>query len=246
MKGILGSVGKSGKNIHSDVLLIQELLNHKIKRLPGEKPLKVDGIIGNKTIKLITNYQKVVLKMKTPDGRVDPNGKTFKSLYENYGATPEKHIPKVTLDFWSGDSSRWSQEKKLQSLNAQFRVKVKAVVKALKDEGFKPKIFYGWRSVAVQLDLFNKKRSKVKFSFHNATQKDGIPNSYAVDIIDLRYGWSDKPETKKFWEALGKAANENGLYWGGDWKSFKDWAHVQMHPNNKLRSIMLESKQESK
>lgn len=246
MKGILASVGKSGKNIRSDVTLIQELLNHKIKRLPGEKRLLVDGLIGNKTISLITKYQSIVLKMKNPDGRVDPKGRTFRSLYENYGKTPDKHIPKVTLDYWGGDSARWTQEKKLQSLNAAFRPKVKAILKALKDEGFKPKIFYGWRSVAVQLDLFNKRRSKVKFSFHNATQKDGVPNAYAVDIIDSRYAWSDKPETKKFWEALGKAANDNGLHWGGDWKSFKDWAHVQYYPNSKLRSVMLESKQDNK
>ncbi|RDH85990.1 MAG: peptidoglycan-binding protein [endosymbiont of Galathealinum brachiosum] len=243
MKGILSSVGKSGKNIREDVHLIQDLLNHKIKRMPGEKRLIVDGLIGPKTIKLITKYQSIVLKMKKPDGRVDSGGKTFKSLYENYKVTPHKLTPKVTMKYWEGDSARWSQDKKLQSLNAQFRTKVKAVVKALKNEGFKPKIFYGWRSVAVQLELYNKKRSKVKFSFHNATLKGGIPNSYAVDIIDSRYAWSDKPETKKFWEALGKAAKDNNLYWGGDWTSFKDWAHVQMHPNSKLKSIKLESKQ---
>ncbi len=72
MKGILGSVGKSGKNIRSDVALIQELLNHKIRQLHGEKKLQVDGVIGNKTINLITKYQKDVMKMIKPDGRVDP------------------------------------------------------------------------------------------------------------------------------------------------------------------------------
>jgi len=131
-------------------------------------------------------------------------------------------------------------------MNPQFRVKVKAVIKALKEDGFKPKIFYGWRSEAVQLDLYIRKRSKVKFSFHNAAKKDGVPNAFAADIIDSRYAWSDKPETKKFWEALGKAAKVQGLYWGGDWKSFKDWAHIQMHKNSKLRSVYLESQKANK
>ena len=243
MKGILGSVGKAGKNIRSDVLLIQELLNHKITRLPGEKKLVADGIIGPKTIDLITKYQKNVMKMQTPDGRVDPGGKTFRSLYESNEAAPAKHVAVFTQSYWEGDSAQWSQAKKLQSMNTQFGIKVQAVIKALEDEGFKPKIFYGWRSVAVQLDLFNRKRSKVKFSFHNATLKDGLPNSYAADIIDSRYAWSDRPETTKFWEALGKAAKEQGLYWGGDWVSFKDWAHIQLYPNNRLRSVMLESQQ---
>ncbi len=95
----------------------------------------------------------------------------------------------------------------------------------------------------MQLALFNKKRSKVKFSFHNATAKDGTPNAYAADIIDSRYGWSDKPETKKFWEALGKAAKKHDIYWGGDWKSFKDWAHIQAFPNSKLKDVKAESQQ---
>jgi GTP-dependent phosphoenolpyruvate carboxykinase len=63
---------------------------------------------------------------------------------------------------------------------------------------------------------------------------------------NLIYARSDKPETKKFWEALGKAAKEQGLYWGGDWTSFQGWAHVQMHPNSKLKSVMIESQAVSK
>ncbi len=246
MKGILGSVGRNGKNIRQDIVLVQELLNKNIGSLPKEKKLVVDGLIGKNTINLITEYQKQVLHMSKPDGRVDPNGRTFKSLFSAHPESLKSQISKVTQKNWSGDSATWSQDKKLQSLNLEFRPKVEAVIKALKDQGFKPKIFYGWRSQAVQLDLFNKKRSKVKFSFHNAAKKNGIPNAFAVDIIDSRYAWSDKPETKKFWEALGKAAKEQGLYWGGDWTSFKDWAHVQMYPNSKLKSVMIESQAASK
>ncbi len=82
MNGLLSPVGKAdkGHNIRDDVRLVQELLNHKIDRLPGEKKLTVDGLIGPKTIDLIIKYQSVVLKMKKPDGRVDPKGRTFRSL----------------------------------------------------------------------------------------------------------------------------------------------------------------------
>jgi len=234
MKGIQDSVGDTGKNNRKDVELIQDLLNQNIKQLPGEKRLLVDGLIGKKTIHHITQYQKIVMKMKNPDGRVDPNGKTFNSLLTKPA--------KVIKYRWKGDSSRWSQDKKLSSMNPEFRTKVKSIISELIKQGFKPKIFYGWRSHAVQLELFNKKVSKVKFSFHNATNNDGTPNSYAADIIDSRYAWSDKPETKEFWAALGKAANEQGLHWGGDWTSFKDWAHVQFYPNNKLHNVKQKSK----
>jgi len=171
MKGILGSVGHGAKNIRQDVILIQELLNHKIQLLAGEKKLVVDGFIGKKTIALITRYQQVVLKMRKPDGRVDPKGKSFRSLYESHTVASPAHAPNAIQSIWLGDSARWPQEKKLRSLNTQFRSKIKVVLKKLKDQGYQPKIFYGWRSVTVQLDLYNRKRSKVKFSFHNATQK---------------------------------------------------------------------------
>lgn len=246
MKGILASVGKAAKNIRKDVVLVQELLNNKIQLLAGAKKLRVDGLCGNKTISLILRYQEEVLGMKKPDGRVDPGGRTFKSLYSHHRVPPGKHVPEVTRDYWKGDSSRWSQEKKLQSLNTAFRTKLKAVLEELDKAGYKPKIFYGWRSEAVQLDLYNKKRSKVKFSFHNATGKDGVPNAYAADIIDSRYAWSDKPETTEFWKALGQAAKKQGLYWGGDWKSFKDWAHIQFYPNSQLNTVYNETRQLNK
>jgi hypothetical protein len=48
----------------------------------------------------------------------------------------------------------------------------------------------------------------------------------AADIIDKRYAWNIS-QSHAFWTALGKAAKKRGLEWGGDWKSFKDVAHIQ-------------------
>jgi hypothetical protein len=31
------------------------------------------------------------------------------------------------------------------------------------------------------------------------------------------------------------------LYWGGDWKTFRDWAHVQLTENSKLKQVKKES-----
>ncbi len=144
---------------------------------------------------------------------------------------------KTDLSQWTGDSAHWTQEKKSRSMNPLLRPKVQAVIKALQARGFQPKIFYGWRSVAVQLDLYKKGNSKVKFSFHNAQLPDGTPNSYAADIIDSRYGWSSEAETSGFWKALGEEARKNKLYWGGDWSSFRDWAHVQLVDNDQLAAV---------
>jgi len=79
MDKLIASVGNNGKNQPSDVTLIQKLLNDN--KITGEiTPLKIDGKIGDKTIKRIEVFQKRIVFMSLPDGRVDPNGKTFKKL----------------------------------------------------------------------------------------------------------------------------------------------------------------------
>ncbi len=142
---------------------------------------------------------------------------------------------------WSGDSSSWTQEKKLLSLNPSLRSRVEQVLAALRDQGFQPKIFFGWRSVAVQQELYRKGVTKVKFSFHNAQKPDGTPNSYAADIVDARWGWEKSAELHGFWTALGNAAKGAGLVWGGDWKDFRDVAHVQSRQNSELAAAKQES-----
>lgn len=142
---------------------------------------------------------------------------------------------------WSGDSSRWTEEKKLMSLHEAFRPKVEAVLAALREQGFQPRIVYAWRSVAVQQKLVAEGRSKVRFSFHNAQKPDGTPASYAADIVDRRWLWSEAAERNGFWRALGAAARAQGLIWGGDWKSFRDVAHIQARPNTELAVVKRES-----
>ena len=71
---ISASVGQGGINNKQDVITIQNLLNTK-----GHK-LVVDGSCGPKTIAAITAFQKDIVKLTKPDGRVDVNGKTWKAL----------------------------------------------------------------------------------------------------------------------------------------------------------------------
>lgn len=88
MSGIIkDSVGLGGANIKDDVLLVQKLLNKQF--IPGVSgPLKEDALVGKNTISRIEIFQKHVVKMIRPDGRVDPNGKTIKIL-----SLPERASP---------------------------------------------------------------------------------------------------------------------------------------------------------
>lgn len=223
---IMASVGRGGTNHKGDVRKIQKLLN----AIFPATPVDVDGLCKERTIRRIECFQRRF--MRSPDGRVDSGGRTLRRLNQS--------APGLQRD-WGGDSSKWPPERKLQSLDHRMQLKVQRVTEALKAQGFKPKIVYAWRSVAVQQDLVAQGRSRVRFSFHNAQRRDGSPRAYAADIIDRRWAWSVMAKTNGFWEALGSAAKREGLFWGGDWRSFKDWAHIQFHPNRILAEVKRES-----
>jgi peptidoglycan hydrolase-like protein with peptidoglycan-binding domain len=226
MNAIQTSVGDKGKNLRADVTTVQGLLKSN-----GYDPGPVDGLCGARTIDAIRKFQ--ITFLTQPDGLIEPGKTSWQRLSGAVGtAAPSQ---------WSGDSSKWPQEKKLQSMHANLQPKVRAVLAALKHRGFQPSIFFGWRSVAVQLEIYRRGDSKVQFSFHNAQKRDGTPNAYAADIIDVRYGWSEQAKASGFWKALGEEAKKQGLYWGGDWSSFHDWAHVQLVPNSQLHQAKVES-----
>lgn len=76
---ITASVGLGGKNAAPDTRLVQALLNPHAGTL-GFDLLEVDGDCGPLTRGAIRRYQQVVMKLASPDSRVDPGGKTFQSL----------------------------------------------------------------------------------------------------------------------------------------------------------------------
>lgn len=68
-----GSVGQGGANDRDDVALVQRLLAGR-----GIDPGPVDGLVGPRTIAAIRRFQADFLRR--PDGRVDPDGRTFREL----------------------------------------------------------------------------------------------------------------------------------------------------------------------
>lgn len=100
--GVSRSVGIGGNNNHNDVTLIQALINKAVPRVREAriqieyfKPLAVDGDCGNLTKKAITIFQRDVVGLREPDGRVDPGGKTIRSLYVAAYGEVAKIAPRV-------------------------------------------------------------------------------------------------------------------------------------------------------
>lgn len=81
MAQISASVGHGGVNRKADVLTVQTLINLNIGQLVPLKMVQM-GACGPDTIAAIRDFQRRVLKMANPDGRVDPNGKTLAKLSE--------------------------------------------------------------------------------------------------------------------------------------------------------------------
>jgi hypothetical protein len=73
------SVGQGGANLRDDTTTIQQALNRAQPEQGGPMPsLRVDGIVGPKTIGAISRFQSQ--QVGFPDGRVDPGGKTLARL----------------------------------------------------------------------------------------------------------------------------------------------------------------------
>jgi hypothetical protein len=75
---ISGSVGRNGVNRRDDVLTIQKLINDHLPK--SLEALEVNGECGELIIAAIEGVQSQFLRMNRPDGRVDPEGDTFRFL----------------------------------------------------------------------------------------------------------------------------------------------------------------------
>jgi uncharacterized protein (TIGR02594 family) len=82
MSVISGSVGKGGVNRKPDVRAVQCLLNLKSNMAQSglKQKLEMDGSLGKGTQDAIDLYQRKVMNMPNPDGRVDSHGGMIRRL----------------------------------------------------------------------------------------------------------------------------------------------------------------------
>jgi hypothetical protein len=96
MPTITRPVGGTVANpIRDEVRLVQRLLNRH--RPPPLRPIVEDGLEGPHTKAAIEEFQRRVLRMAHPDGRVDPGGATLRALVE--GGAPPAPAAAVTVQF---------------------------------------------------------------------------------------------------------------------------------------------------
>ena len=75
-----GSVGQNGRNAYDDVLLVQKQLNKNAHIVPAIGQLAETGVMDEATLAAIVVFQRTVVRLSAPDGRIDPHGRTWRVL----------------------------------------------------------------------------------------------------------------------------------------------------------------------
>ena len=99
MSELVQSVGRDARNQQQDVATVQMLINDNLSQLGNVKPLKVDGIVGPKTLAAIEMFQKQVVKLPKPDVIINPQGPTWKALLQVGCDPPVENFPYDTNTF---------------------------------------------------------------------------------------------------------------------------------------------------
>jgi murein DD-endopeptidase MepM/ murein hydrolase activator NlpD len=97
MESITSSVGKDSKNNFKDVVTVQTLINGCLHLLKPLDLLNPDGKAGKKTVEAIELFQRNVVKMAKPDGRIDPGGKTIQLLNQKYVANNKPSTEELSI-----------------------------------------------------------------------------------------------------------------------------------------------------
>jgi GH24 family phage-related lysozyme (muramidase) len=92
MQKIQGSVGRAAVNAPDDVRLIQHLLNQWRVSYARSARIEESGRADDETIRRIRSFQSLVVGMRHPDGKVDPDGRTFHALVEGSATRLESSL----------------------------------------------------------------------------------------------------------------------------------------------------------
>lgn len=122
LTAIKESVGRGGKNVAPDVVIVQRLLNDKYLK-PNKMPALVDdGKVGTNTQNAIDGFQKKVVGLLNPDGRIDPGGASWRKLTGAAGVPvsiePFKQLPRTGSGYYtySGGVNQWGTKKTIDSI----------------------------------------------------------------------------------------------------------------------------------
>jgi hypothetical protein len=185
MPALQGSVGQGGLNSPQDVRAIKELLNYHATKLSFPALDVFDGACDLKTIDAIKKYQRAVLGIRDPDGRVDPKGRTQRSLdHQEVGSNATAQAQEVQrnarlsgLDWFQRNESNYPNSADVQDLAPGFNLHVRDFIWAMERGG---------ANVFVESTLRNKDRAFIMHwawkVAHGTVDAAKVPANPNVDI----------------------------------------------------------------
>lgn len=96
---ISASVGSNGVNKDNDVKFVQSILALVAEEDMRMPELVVDGKSGPNTVGAIKKFQRFYVKLKNPDGRVDPDGRSEKTLVAKALEIDKKYLSDLAQNF---------------------------------------------------------------------------------------------------------------------------------------------------
>lgn len=167
---------------------------------------------NSQILNLIVGEQLVPPPAPPPEVFVEAQAELDKSPVSTSMVVPEKI---VTAD------RRWNQ------IQPDFQQRVLAIYKIMKDQyGVEMVLVEGFRSAARQAELSAGGKA-TRAGAGQSCHQYGL----AVDSAPIRNGklqWDmNDPWTRDAYFTYGRLAAEAGLEWGGNWRSIKDYVHLE-------------------
>jgi hypothetical protein len=186
MSTLTASVGRNGINHPDDVRTIQALLNKN--RPLGQSLIAVNGLMTAATIAAIEEFQKRVVKLDTPDGRVDPGGNTLKALDASVSQTAASTNLSGAA-WWHANQAKFPNSERVEDLEPIFRAKFQEFLSALNAAG-----------AATTISATLRSKQRVYLMRHSFLIANGSENPSAVPAepgVNIVWNHGDLAKSKR-------------------------------------------------
>lgn len=128
-----GSVGQGGRNAHDDVALVQKLLNKNAHIVPAIGQLAETGVMDDATQAAIIAFQRSAVRLSSPDGRIDPHGRTWRMLLGDQSQST--NVAFVQLTGENGNFYLYSAQDRLWGTPTAIQA-IKTIANEVRPHGF--------------------------------------------------------------------------------------------------------------
>jgi coenzyme F420-reducing hydrogenase delta subunit len=181
---INGSVGLGGKNSTNDVKFIQELLNMLAEEDVRMPVLVVDGRAGRKTNAAIKKFQQLYVKLKSPDSRIDVNGRSEKTLLGKALEIDRAYLGDIARKYKLRKAGPAVHQKGPKTI--KYRTNAKKVVSVYTENVVKLAMSYAGINT---LDFSSTLRTfddQARIMYNNCAR---FPSATSVDTLIASRGW---------------------------------------------------------